>query len=988
MLFDDFKNIKQKKILIVDNLDNYNRLLKKYCVENKTNIANIKGVTLKDLALALFHSQNVIDNENFTIIDERISSEIIELLLRVEKGNNPNSEYVFDFIPKDSIDGATPFEILNSINQIRMGKIKDENDKYNSLSVLIERYTWFLENHNIYDYPYLLDYSINFIDENIDNKEFLRKVFSLGNNLKIEVIDYVIEKLTYKELLFLDKLKEVYDFEYEGINYLSYDKKVNEVFVRAYGIYNEVDYIRNEIIDKKIKFGDVEILYTDDIYENIIKAIFENNNISFRFKRSHANSTNLIQLFKDIISFYKSDFLYEKLYDIVKNPIFTLKNDESYDPIKAFNKVVRENICNTRKRYLDYIDRYQNDSNKDIKLSAFLNFLNDIINAYDETYSLSKLYLSIYELVKKYSYLNNEYISLKETLDDLEIYFDIMGELSSTYFDYLKYIEDVIDDLVYKEKVSNDSVLIEKLSSIKVIDRKNVFVIGLSSSQMKKKEVESAIFTDSEYEELLDNSYYIKLAKNNNKLYEEIINKTIDSVNIGNIHYIYMSHNTIDFKPSSPSVYYLDKLKERTEVSYSYDYNEDELKIDKSIIDGYVESIKKTKEDTVLNTNNVSNGELSDKIIDLDLKEDVVKFETDLKTEKITSWNMSASGLGSLVKCPMCYMYQYIKFLPKVSYKTINNYSWLDPLAKGNLFHHTLENYSNVVYKKDTYSKLSNNMNEFNKAYKDALDEAVKEIPYPSEHVYESEKEAMRNIIVSYIEKLEKFYDDERLNGIDYKNIKNELGFGPNEEDAKPIYKDSFVFVDKDKEYKTSYSISLNGSIDRLDGYLDGNTIHFKIIDYKTSKENNIKKEIEEYSKIQHYIYYMATVEYFNTKKDELESLFGSKINDFVIDDMEYHLIFEDFKELKWSESFSSKKLNEKLPGKDGPLLLPELVREALGIVSLMKDGVNIDILYKFLNEYYKKFGDKYDPNKYSDYKHICRYELSYKGDDIDDIKK
>ena len=129
-------------------------------------------------------------------------------------------------------------------------------------------------------------------------------------------------------------------------------------------------------------------------------------------------------------------------------------------------------------------------------------------------------------------------------------------------------------------------------------------------------------------------------------------------------------------------------------------------------------------------------------------------------------------------------------------------------------------------------------------------------------------------------------------------------------------------------------------------------------------------------------------LEYFNTKKDELESLFGSKINDFVIDDMEYHLIFEDFKELKWSESFSSKKLNEKLPDEDCPLLLPELVREALGIVSLMKDGVNIDILYKFLNEYYKKFGDKYDPNKYSDYKHICRYELSYKGDDIDDIKK
>ena len=72
---------------------------------------------------------------------------------------------------------------------------------------------------------------------------------------------------------------------------------------------------------------------------------------------------------------------------------------------------------------------------------------------------------------------------------------------------------------------------------------------------------------------------------------------------------------------------------------------------------------------------------------------------------------------------------------------------------------------------------------------------------------------------------------------------------------------------------------------------------------------------------------------------------------------------------------FGNKNIKPDIPHSLEDIALPIKVQEALGIVSLFRDGVNIDILYNELKKYYERYKLK-NPNEYSNYKHICRYEI------------
>ena len=98
---------------------------------------------------------------------------------------------------------------------------------------------------------------------------------------------------------------------------------------------------------------------------------------------------------------------------------------------------------------------------------------------------------------------------------------------------------------------------------------------------------------------------------------------------------------------------------------------------------------------------------------------------------------------------------------------------------------------------------------------------------------------------------------------------------------------------------------------------------------------------------------------------------------------MEYHLPFSDVI-LRWSEGFGNKKFDSTIPNTLEDVKFPDKIKEAIGIVSLFRDGVNIDVLYNELKKYYDKYKLK-NPNVYSNYKHICRYEIdSYVEEDND----
>ena len=883
-----------------------------------------------------------------------------------------NSDLIYGFIPKTSIGGKTQAEVYKAMMQVKLGNVIKENERYLSLNKLIYDYDEFLEKNNYYDYYKLLDFGINYIYNH--TKEELINDLGFGSNLKIGIFDN--GKLTYLEALFLNLLEKNFNIEIEKINYIYEENKINNKFVKCYGLYNEVDFVVDEIINKNLNPSDINIYYTDIAYENFIRAILERRGIQFRFNKAQAVRTNIIQLFKDIISFYKNDYKYEDLYNVIKNPIFTFDklieklNLDSADynkPLNSFFDITNGNICNDKNRYIEYINNYDNDN---IRNDLFVkHFLLDLINVTD-TDEIDELYINIYELIKKYTYVNNEYVSLKDKLDDLVIIFKIMSLINDGIENNLDYILSHLDNLTYSEKEDDLAINVINLNNYDILDRKYNFILGLSSSQIKKKEVESAIFSDKEYLDILDNNYYISLAKNLNIEFSDVLNKTFKSIYKATIYFEYSCFDTIEFKPQAPSIFYLDKLGKNEELYHTYKPDYNNYYVNKKEVINKVKKYKNDEEDYIANTNNLNFVDASDKTLDLNLVPDTVKVYESLNNKIDNIWSLSASGLGLLVTCPMCYCYQYLKFIPNLDFKEPKSYAWLDPLSKGNLFHHTLEYYSNKVFKND---ESDFNEDEFNKAYEKAIGEAVLEIPYPNEKIFEKEYKFNKDVAFKYINRLHSFYNESASLNKFYKNIGNELDFGK-DKSFKAIVKDSFEIEIDNTLYKTNYELSLNGSIDRLDGYLDGDTLHLLIIDYKTSKEENLKKEIKEFTKIQHYIYAIAAFNYFENKKDEIEKIFNHSITSCVIDDMEYHLPFSEVI-LKWSEGFNIKNFDSSIPASLDDVIFPEKIKEAIGIVSLFRDGVNIDILYNELKKYYDKYKLK-DPNVYSNYKHICRYEI------------
>ncbi len=978
MIFEDWIKKNNKKILISNSNSFSNKIIMNYCVGFNTYINNIKTLTIKDILNILFISFKSINDNKFIIINDTIASTIVEYLLRKEK--NTGSTYIYDFIPNTSIGGLTSDEVYKAFTQIRLGKMINSNPNAESLLKLSYDYDEFLENNNYYDYPKLLDFGLEYLFNH--TKEEIIDTLGFGTNVDFGIFDNV--KLTYKEAFFIENLEKVFNTKIEKISYTYENNKIQNNFVKCYGLYNEVDFIVNKIINDNINPSDINIYYTDNAYENFIRAIFERRNINFRFNKAYAIATNLIQLFKDLITFYKNDYKYEDLYNVCKNPIFTfdkiieannLDKNAYNKPLKSFFEIVRENICNSKERYIEFINSYNKNAKNDLFVNSFLKDLIDVTN--DE--KLNSLYLNIYNLIKKYSYVNNEYISLKDKLDDLVIIFDIMSLINDGLENNLDYIETHLESLTYSEKEDDYAINIIKLNDYDVIDRKYNFVLGLSSSQTKKKEVESAIFSDNDYLNMLSNDYYISLAKNLNLEFSDVLNKTFKSTNDAIIYFEYSCYDTIEFKPQAPSIFYLDKLGANTEIYYTYKPDYNNYYTNKDEVINKVKIYKNKKDEHLSNTNNLNFVDASDKTLDLNLKPDEVKVYESLNNKIDNVWSLSASGLGTLVTCPMCYCYQYLKFIPNLDFKEPKSYAWLDPLSKGNLFHHTLEYYSNNVFKND---ELDFNENEFNKAFEKAISEAVLEIPYPNEKIFENEYKLNKEVAFNYINKLHNFYNENASLNKFYKNIGNELDFGK-DKTFKAIVKDSFEIEIDNNIYKTNYELYLNGSIDRLDGYLDGDTLHLLIIDYKTSKEANLKKEIKEYTKIQHYIYAIAAFNYFNQEKDEIEKIFNHKITNCVIDDMEYHLPFSDVI-LRWSEGFGNKKFDSPIPNTLEDVKFPDKIKEAIGIVSLFRDGVNIDVLYNELKKYYDKYKLK-NPNVYSNYKHICRYEIdSYVEEDND----
>lgn len=757
---------------------------------------------------------------------------LIELKLKTNKEyrliSTTESAYIFrELILKN--DYGFDKEIYQSVGSVK--KLLEVLNDY--------RYCEIKTYNNILkaDYKTLLADYHSYLEENslADNIYVLYLIQSFKINVKCYILDDF--KLRPLEKRVLNEVFTSCEIIHPDINKPSY-----KGFYDCYGAYNEVLNVVKIIEDEKLEISDCEIVYTNDIYENFIKGVLDSRKIKYTINNAHAKSTNLASFILDILEYIKSDFKYELLENILANKgLEDVYLEEFYSTLIKPRIIVGFGYDRT----LKLVEDIKDDSRK----QNLVLFINDLFSVVDQNKNID--YEAFLKFVKKYVKSAREIQALSSKLDSI-------NNLLKYGDDKLQTIEHEIEALRYSEADINDGISISSLNK-SFTNRGNLFIIGLSQVYLTKIDTENPFITDVNgfKQELNDESIHLLeyLKKDVPEALDYYINHS-DS----NIYLSFASYNKIDFRPSSASVYFLTKLNEAKEE------NENILKTvnEYQIIKNSTVFITPVFEDVEDVEESFDNGMIYDDPEDMkkhiDAEERVVVKKN--VVEENAKFTLSPTAISTLLKCPYEYYYQYIKRVTNVEYPSLSEYGWLDVNQRGTFFHEIMELYANARLKEENFSSKFDE-EVFEEIFNNALSNAEKLNVVMNEAIKEMEitelKEAAKNYLIKMI-------DEEFVNSL-YRVLECEYD----------IKKAGFVYK------KNNIEISFTGFVDRLDGYVDGRTLHLRFVDYKTGKY----KDKESHGYVQHIIYPYAVC---NGNKKQ----FGFDVDEIVVDSFTYSYPFDE----------------------------------------------------------------------------------------------
>ena len=991
------------KYLISDRVSIPNSIIRKLNKEEDIITENLRTVTIENIAKNIVMGYYAYAGKGYDKEDILTAEEVYlihDILL------SSKEDKIYGFLPKTSISLETSREILRVINILREGKRKEGvTTKIDPLMSDLEKK---LEDRKLLDKIGILNEAVKIIEES--SEVDIRRYLAISGEIKLAITDYFAEKISYLEKRFLDALCGKLGINVD-IVCMTDNNKSELHFVKAYGQYNEVEYCIEEIKNKGINFGEAGIYYTDEIYENFIKAACEKNNIEVTFKKANAGDNEIIRLLIDLIESIEADFSYEILGRLVNNqtatlkhiikrdekakeeakeealenevlneePIYDEKDEEQgnlekenteeykYSLKRAYDTLLRrENIGWSKARYEDFFKRHESigefstlNERENAKIQPFKEFLRDFIDIYEEENTAEKTYLNLLEFAKKYSYNNKNKNTYLKALRELAIPFGLLGQECKE--DQLSIIKDALVNFKFGMPEEMDKVRAQRLTGRCVAERPYNFMVGLAASYVLQDTANSPVLSDDEIKEVLDtDAVYVPLAGNSNQVFKEELEYLLATCPKGETTLIYSYYDTLAFKELSPSLFYLTKLNEAAESESTYKPHKTGYRFNKCLENVEDELVK-----------------------GIENKGEEYTFVTE---------SLSATTLETLVKCPFKYYYQKILNIAEPD-NNYNGETWLNASEKGTFFHRIMELYCKAVFLDKYAGETTFSQEEFDKAYNKALKETEIKVPYISECAKNVEAEAIKQVAISYLEELHRFYEEELTSGRKWMVLGCELGFGKDEGSKfRVIY-----------NYDDKVNFDWKGSIDRMDGYMDAEgIIYLKILDYKTGKmsklKEGIKGKIKKESKksllpdkkllppdmkLQHFIYGMAGIEYVKQSQEALKEKFGNnEIKGIKLDKVFYDFPFEHNKnnvhdatnkleEIGFDIELAIDKdldITKCLPQKAKNLLVKSL--SELNAGNIKEFMVNAETYYNSQTEEYSKVKDGCS---YCGYKKICR---------------
>jgi len=704
MQFIDFIKSNNRKILIDNNLSDGNSIIKSFSLSNKISISNYEIFNINLLSKAILSTQpecKYINNEEATYLFYSFLS------------NKKDGSDIYNLIPDSSFSFESAKVCLSTINEIRKGKRK-EGIKNENIDDLINDYEQYLLSNSYYDDVLMLKKCIE-----IMNGDLIKNILKLKSKYIIGIVDSYLDTLSYLERNFLETLVNKLNTSYETLTLFTENKNLAINSYKTYGFYQEVENVINIINQNKLSVSDVEIIVSDNKYSNTLKAYFDNYKIPYIFTNGvPIKCFDLFGFIDSILDFFINHYSITYLYDIYCS--IALKNE-----YKNINKL--EKLHADKNDILFHSNNsYEFNDNQKSFIQELLK-LNEYSNVYE-------IYLNLLDLINKYC-IKDFVNPLIDILNNKLNIFELCSKVNINDKPF-ELIRRVFEDVKVQVKPLDRSYIsITPLSNVNYLNKKHIFLLGLSSSQMKLKEVESPLLSDEDIRNLIDTeNYYVNLPSLNNIRFNDKLDRLIKLNNSNTIYLSYSEYDSSDFKCLSSSTF----------------YNKFTIKEDSPLINDKLH----------LNMMEITD-KVDEKIIDNE------SFNR-IKEEK----SITPSSLDELYKCPLKYIYEQHYYNI-----ALNEYdgNWLGYNESGNLAHKILEIYYKKHVNKD-YDESS-----FNEIFNEVSNKFIIEHPFDNLDEINRELKNVKRVVNRYIKSVKDKNDSYKVLGceIRFKELDVQLNNKP-----------------------------------------------------------------------------------------------------------------------------------------------------------------------------------------------------------------
>ncbi len=828
-------------------------------------------------------------------------------------------------------NGVTDAFAQDAQNEVRLRELQK----------ICEAFEKALEEQNLYDRAKCICVATQIWEKEEAPEQLLPWICGSRNGADVYCGYLETARFSLAEWNWIRKFAEKSDTEkaVRKITFLQKSDTIEERFYKAYGRANEVRRVGEMLVDKtarkaKIHFGDAAVYYSSPAYLNHIRAEFELRGIAYTIAEGVPGAeTELMRFLLAVVRSAAEDFSYAELGKAFACHCMTFQNklpeNVWLNPLSAYQNGA--GIGWGKQRYLEYSARIRKEENPDEGELAFADCLEEYIGIFDETAGLDEIAKRLWKFADVYTYRQNrERAALKQEILDMAEELRWCDCAGCTMQEKLRILEaglrkiTVSGSFSFAGKQEEDAVLIAPIGTVSVMERSHLFIVGLSAASMQVDDKQSPILNDEDKKKYLlgagTEESNVLLASEKNAKRRDALEKSLQTIlpkeNIQTVvEYSYCDYDTVNLRDTAESIFFREHSTGHTVETVS-DYTawdgyvgDRDIRIAEEEIaqavevrgaqllaeraekrEKYFDKLKKsqenaepeeaTKEESQEETNKE---ETTDNI---DVSEEELMPEDVKKPKRKVIESASPSAIQMMLGCPLKYYYQYLRGLYLGEVAQPEAHQWLIPSKSGNLFHYFAEEYFQKAMPAEGVCSDAVNETIFAECYAHAVEKVLQELPYPSVAVFEREKEYYGKKTKDYIAYAHRMWKQDRDNGKCWKVLGCELAFGKNAgEDGieVPIQgrKIKILRSADNSETEVGYEIKLNGSIDRVDAYLDGEGIlHFRIVDYKTGNKEKKIKEVESGKQIQHILYSIAICRYLEsaTGKARIKELFAEEL--------------------------------------------------------------------------------------------------------------